>query len=402
MNLIPLFITDILTLTMGWWLLLIAVMLVLFFSARFIYIQSINYQRLNILSERQLSNNSSHIHENNELNGKIEEIDPLEEARIFARYGKFDQAIKILQWQIKAFPKETVPYSELFIIYIHLEDKTAYYNLLTSAPFSHDSAEFQGFLANALLNFPEEEKFKKIAGNNQSENSSSSLENHSKGKTSTQLKTKQEATAQEKEKQNQQQQGHQNYPINEKNKQNHLLVYLKTDKKIIIDSLIPLEKSIFMAFNFQSNTPQPKLSKQLLAQKKKQIRIQQKVSNTVMRKKNSPYQLIRIQKIKDNSCSNKTKDHSDILVKFYALISSKKEKRAISLLENTIKANPLQEKLYPILIQSYINLGMINEYHSFRESIFSHEVQPAIEIILFINDSEDEILKNLSQLKLVA
>jgi len=116
------------------------ILLLVFYAWKFISKQIVNYKRLNLLDERLSSANSNCIEADSgilkatevEIN---EETDPIEETKIFATYGKFDQAITILKWQISAFPNEIISYSELFVIYIHQEDEHAYLKLLKLLPF---------------------------------------------------------------------------------------------------------------------------------------------------------------------------------------------------------------------------------------------------------------------------
>jgi len=151
------------------------IFLLFFYTWKFISKQIINYKRLNLLDERLSSANSNCIEADSgilkatavEIN---EETDPIEEAKIFATYGKFDQAITILQWQISAFPNEIISYSELFVIYIHLEDESEYLKLIKLLPYDWDSAEFQGALANGLLSFPDSEELNNLSEQHKAQN----------------------------------------------------------------------------------------------------------------------------------------------------------------------------------------------------------------------------------------
>jgi hypothetical protein len=379
----------------GFSLLLLTSTLV-FYAFKFIKKNILNHQRLTLLDKRLEDANSLHLQALDGQKMQLEATDPLEEAKIFACYGKFDQAIKILKWQIKAFPKEIVPYTELFIIYIHQEDEVSYYKLLEVLPFDKNSSEYQGFVANAKLSFPnhsidKSQSIKKsnadTAQNNRSASapSSATLLGADKKANSEPALSEIDKTIAKK-----------SVVSHRKSINQQPLIIIKSKVPCPINRLSSLEQSIFYAFKGNS-TVQNSLMKRKMAYKK----AQNAYKKNQLKHKKLP--LLRVKKHSDLLKKNHLNGiQENTIKKFKELMLAKNELNGIHYLEQEIKQNPLREKLYPLLMQSYIELQLLDRYLAFRKEIFSHTIQPGIDIILLITDAETRLSLNQTKLKQVA
>ncbi|MBE9527487.1 MAG: hypothetical protein IME94_11015 [Proteobacteria bacterium] len=390
-----------------WIAIAILMIFLLIFTWKFVRKQIIKRKCLKQQEECQTSEaDNSDVYDANSTIYKqsdvAEETDLVEEAKIFATYGKFDQAITMLQWQVKAFPDEIIPYVELFNIYIQLEDETAYIELLKSLAllFDENSIEFQESLANGLLNFPQSDELGVLSGQNCLQSISElpveklnpivqtskvdvdidEAENVAlKGQT--EIVNNSVATT-EKETEE--------VPLETKikiDKSGSESLLLLSNKKHLIQNLTPLEQSIFFTFENKCQ-----LAKNLRKQKQdykynKHKSMQKTTKNKIV--------LIKINEpdVENKNTITKNSDFSEqkIIDQFNDLLAIQKYDKGILLLETHLKRNPLLNTFYPLLMKIYIEFKMLEKYYSFRKFIFSHAIQPSIDIIMLISDAEKEI-----------
>ncbi|MFK5985271.1 MAG: hypothetical protein QM479_07575 [Pseudomonadota bacterium] len=370
-----------------WLLSAVAIIILLYYLWKIINKQIISYQRLSLLDKHLAEENKGIISQSDKTRPEseaLEETDPIEEAKIFSSYGKFEQAITILQWQIRAFPNEIIPYSELFIIYIHLEDESAYIKLLKLLPFAKDSQEYQGAFANGLLSFPDNEVLLKCSKQNreQKEVKEEHISQQPAYKAE-QPEIKNKNSKKPSELNNKA--GRKLTTATTNNPSGKLLVV--TNRKISLQKLSPLEQSIFLAFD---NNAQVAMN----LQKQKRVYKNNKYlsAKKIIKNKNLLIKVKNIQKHSNTSGDEiENKPEQSIINQFNEFVASQKYHQAAQLLESYLKHNPLLDMLYPMLLQTYIQFKMLEEYYSFRQIIFSHDIQPSIDIILLINDTENRI-----------
>lgn len=270
----------------------------------------------------------------------IDELDPIKEAKIFINYGKYDKAIQILKEQIKATPKAKEKAKEKKETSQIKKNKDK--NLGSHQLASKDKIIDQNIAKwlNKKIDITQQNK--------------SHIENF----------------------------------------KSSAVKVVKSNKNIWLVNLSTLEKMIYFSFEGNCNVDK------VLSQQKKSYQLDKKSFTQKASKKN--IKLIKVKKQQDELPTKVKNTQQDILNEFQDIILSKKIKNAISFLESKIMQNPSLDKLYPVLIQSYIEFNLFKNYLNFRNSIFLHAIQPPIEITLLIIDAENRFIINKSEFKQVA
>lgn len=359
----------------------------------------------------------------------------IEEARILANYGRFEKAISVLEEQIRDYPEEEAAYFELFLIYFHLEDEYACIKLLKSLPFEQSSSSFQNFLANAKMEFPHSQaiadfgkKDKQPVNDKASEkklSKTSELTNDSKVQ---QTKVNKTAVPADKRSLAGQSIGsgrdndptHLTSPTPQENQHNgaqvqtQKMLQAKSEntaqpirknenvqgvrkvlegQKIIriepetpIQNLSALEWLIFKSFSTQASVDQ----------KYNQYLDNHEKTWQVLSSKNPQYQpLMSLHSEHEQQTGQVADPASLVYQQAKQLMAEKHFRQAEQLLEQSLLKNTDYEKLYPLLMQSYVQGAEAEAYYKFRDAIFAHEQQPSLETIYLLADAESKIIEKL-------